>query len=96
MSDLVLEPDGRIDVRAADGSIWGGSTLRAGETVMRFAGPGLPVVTFAIRQPDAAHLVLTPSAGQSDELRLTRMPLPSHYPLLERGFHLVNEWGLER
>ena len=97
MSDLVLEPDGRLDVRAADGSIWGGSAYRAGESVLRVSGPGLPAVTFAISQPDASHLVLTPIAGQSTgELRLTRVPLPSHYPLLERGFHLINEWGLER
>jgi hypothetical protein len=27
---------------------------------------------------------------------LTRTPIPSHYPLLDRGFHLVNQWGLER
>jgi hypothetical protein len=27
---------------------------------------------------------------------LTRIPVPSHYPLLDRGFHYVNQWGLER
>ena len=27
---------------------------------------------------------------------LTRTQIPSHYPLLERGFHAINEWGLER
>jgi len=26
----------------------------------------------------------------------TRTPIPSHYPLLDRGFHFVNQWGLER
>jgi hypothetical protein len=29
-------------------------------------------------------------------LTLTRTPLPTHYPLLDRGFHFVNQWGLER
>jgi hypothetical protein len=29
-------------------------------------------------------------------LTLTRTPIASHYPLLDRGFHLVNQWGLER
>ena len=96
MSDLVLEPDGRLDIRATDGSLWGGSTYRIGDPQLRFAGPGLPVATFAITQPDAAHLVLTPTTGVASELRLTRVPLPAHYPLQERGFHLVNEWGLER
>jgi hypothetical protein len=23
----------------------------------------------------------------------TRIPLPAHYPLLDRGFHFVNQWG---
>jgi hypothetical protein len=27
---------------------------------------------------------------------LTRIPIPSHYPLLDRGFHFINQWGLER
>ncbi len=27
---------------------------------------------------------------------LTRAPVPAHYPLLDRGFHWVNQWGLER
>jgi hypothetical protein len=29
-------------------------------------------------------------------ITLTRTPIPSHYPLLDRGFHFVNQWGLER
>lgn len=29
-------------------------------------------------------------------LTLTRIPTPSHYPLLERGFHFINEWRYER
>ena len=27
---------------------------------------------------------------------LTRIPIPNRYPLLDRGFHFVNQWGLER
>jgi hypothetical protein len=27
---------------------------------------------------------------------LTRVPVPTHYPLLDRVFHWVNQWGLER
>lgn len=26
----------------------------------------------------------------------TRTPTMAHYPLLERGFHLINQWGYER
>ncbi len=29
-------------------------------------------------------------------LTLTRIPTPAHYPLLERGFHFINEWRYER
>jgi hypothetical protein len=29
-------------------------------------------------------------------ITMTRVSVPAHYPLLERGFHLVNQWGLER
>jgi hypothetical protein len=95
-ADLVLEPDGRVNLRAADGTLWGGSIYRPGEPHLDLSGPGLPAITFSIAQPDPAHLVLTPTTGASGQLTLTRVPLPSHYPLLERGFHLVNEWGLER
>ena len=96
MSDLVLEPDGRLNVRDTDGILWGGSTYRTGQPQLSLAGPGLPSVTYAITQPDASHLILTPTDSTANTLRLTRVPLPAHYPLLERGFHLVNEWGLER
>jgi hypothetical protein len=38
-----------------------------------------------------------PAAAFTPEvLTLTRIPIPAHYPLLERGFHFVNQWGLER
>jgi hypothetical protein len=96
MSDLVLEPDGRVNVRAADGSLWGGTIYRAAEPQLHLTGPGLPAITFAISQPDPAHLILTPTTRDATPLRLTRVPLPTHYPLQERGFHFINEWGLER
>jgi hypothetical protein len=32
----------------------------------------------------------------AETVTLTRTPIPAHYPLLDRGFHFVNEWGLER
>lgn len=33
---------------------------------------------------------------QPEVLTLTRTPTPEHYPLLERGFHLISEWRYER
>lgn len=35
-----------------------------------------------------------PSTAQV--VTLTRIPIPAHYPLLDRGFHFINQWGLER
>ena len=51
-------------------------------------------VVYALEQPDASHLVLTPTgndARSESVLTLVRVPLPTHYPLLDRGFHLVIE-----
>jgi hypothetical protein len=41
-------------------------------------------IVYNFSQPDLTQLILTP------------VPLPSHYPLLERDFHFVNKWPLER
>jgi hypothetical protein len=68
-------------------------------------------ILYAITQPDPNHLILTPAPTPNPKstspkpsptpapdptLALTRVPLPTHYPLLDRGFHFINEWGLER
>ena len=68
-----------------------------------------PPMTFNLHMTDADHATLTAASPKPDgknadavkafkpaTLTLTRIPLPSHYPLLDRGFHWVNEWGLER
>ena len=36
------------------------------------------------------------SAFSPAVVTFTRTPVPNHYPLLDRGFHFVNQWGLER
>jgi len=66
---------------------------------------------YAWQVSDPNHLVLTslppdppkpdlnrkPAAPFSPAvLTLTRIPTPSHYPLLERGFHFISEWRYER
>jgi hypothetical protein len=101
MTAIFFEPSGRVMLRSSDGVLW-----RAGKqiddkkhTLQLFSAghDGAPV--YAMSQPDPLHLVLTPTGKQAKTasvLVLTRVPLPSHYPLLERGFHFVNEWGLER
>ena len=104
LTALFLEPNGQAMARSSDGRLWRanaeidtraktvalGSFYFEGE---RFAGE------YAMAQPDAEHLVLTPTGDGARErgtLEMTRVPLPAQYPLLERRFHWVNEWALER
>ena len=99
MIDLVLEPTGHARLRSADGQLWRGSH-DDDDKKHTFTLYSLGIdVTYALSQPDANHLVLTPTgddAKTNGVLDLSRTPIPSHYPLEDRGFHFVNEWGLER
>lgn len=101
MTDIFLEPSGRAMLRDSATVLWRAGvgiddkkhTLRIGSEVLDH-----PLV-YTMAQPDAAHLILTPTGDDiksAGTLTLTRVPLPAHYPLLERDFHFVNEWGLER
>jgi hypothetical protein len=47
-------------------------------------------------KPDPKAKAETQKPTTAQVVTLTRIPIPSHYPLLDRGFHLVNQWGLER
>jgi hypothetical protein len=101
MTDIFLEPSGRVMVRSSDNVLWpGGARLNDKKHTLQLFSighDGTPV--YAISQPSPSQLVLTPTgkdAEQEGVLTLTRVPLPSHYPLEDRGFHFVNEWGLER
>jgi hypothetical protein len=101
MTDLFLEPSGRAMVRSSDNVLWRAGahfddkkhTANFGSNGHKGGGP------YAYMQPDPTHLVLTPTgdaAKTEPTLDLTRVPLPTTYPLLTRGFHFINEWGLER
>jgi hypothetical protein len=97
LSDLFLEPSGRITMRAADGTLWTGGRTDYAHRRLEMMSPTRLFVPYTILQPDATHLTLMPVQGTPwPEMRLTRVPLPATYPLLETGSHLVNEWGHER
>jgi hypothetical protein len=100
MTAVFLEPTGRSMVRSSDDALWrGGYRINDKAHTLNLFAVGHGGVTYAIAQPDPTHLILTPTGGDAKTeptLHLTRVPLPSHYPLEERGFHLINEWGLER
>ncbi len=107
-SEFTIDSPGRGFTRTADGALWRSylkldpkaHTLR----INAYAGVA---VEYAWHMPDTAHLVLTPVPPKDAKAparpgdvatteTFTRVPTPAHYPLLERGFHPVNEWGLER
>ncbi len=100
LTALFLEPSGRLMARSSDNVLWrGGVNFDAAKHTLNLFIMGTGAIDYALAQPDPTHLVLTPAgkdAAIQPTLQLTRVPLPTHYPLLDRGFHWVNEWGLER
>lgn len=110
VTDLYVEPSGRAYMRSSDGELWIAIVdLHAEKKTVGmncyFIGPPTDY-TYQLSDPD--HVTLTsepPKPGPAQKpavpasptvLTLTRTPTPSHYPLLERGFHFVNEWRYER
>ncbi len=97
LTDVFLEPSGRITMRAADGTLWTGGRTDYAHQRLEMMSPTRLFLPYTILEPDATHLVLTPAQGTAyPEMRLRRVPLPKTYPLLETRSHLVNEWGYER
>lgn len=102
MTAMSLEPNGRAMLRASDDALWRAVTeYDARQQTLQVEPIGInEYVRYAITQPDEIHLVLTPVKSYPSSgfgtLTFVRVPTPKSYPLLERGFHWVNEWGLER
>lgn len=104
LTSLALEPDGRVMARSADGRLWrAGMQVDAKEKLFTLYSGWFDGVRFQGRyryaQPDAQHLILEPFKDATHSLgtlTLTRMPMPAHYPLLERRFHWISEWAYER
>jgi hypothetical protein len=109
MTDLYIDTAVRAFLRSADGELWRTNVQVDGaERTIRLSRQLGEPATYGWSMPDANHLVLrsVPSrppakaagvtASAAAGLTLTRTPVPDHYPLLDRGFHWVNEWGLER
>jgi len=100
MTDVFFEPSGRTMLRDSATVLWRAYAKPDDKrhTLFLVSGSSAPI-TYALTQPDPTHLVLTPTGKDTKDdgtLTLVRVPLPSHYPLEDRGFHFVNEWGLER
>ena len=111
VTDLYIAASGRAYTRSTDGELWLTIVnLNSGKhtVLINCYFIGRPT-NYAWQLSDANHLMLTsvppdpkhgpakPAASFSPAvLTLTRIPTPAHYPLLERGFHLINEWRYER
>ena len=101
LTDIFMEPSGRTMLRDSSTVLWRGYA-HADDTKHTFIlASGDTETTYDLRRLDPSHLLLTPNPKDKDAkttptLTLIRVPLPTHYPLQERGFHWVNEWGLER
>ncbi len=102
MTDIFVEPSGRTNLRDSDSVLWRAGTEFDDKkhTMTLYTEFADAPITYAIQQPTPTHLILTPTgkdaANTYATLTLTRVSLPNHYPLQDRGFHWVNEWGLER
>jgi hypothetical protein len=104
MTDIYLEPTGSVMVRSDDARLWRAQAQIDGDkhlfTLDSGYFDGLRFsASYLMEQTDPAHLILRPTgqaAKTNGTVTLTRIPLPADYPLLERRFHWVNEWALER
>jgi hypothetical protein len=109
-TDLYIDTSQRAFRRSSDGALWRTSlAISNQEHTLKVMAMLAEPVTYAWQMPDPNHLILTSTPPKADPkvktppkpftpaiLTLTRIPIPSHYPLLDRGFHFVNQWGLER
>ena len=99
VTDIFMEPSGHVMLRDSSGVLWRADFEVDDKKHTLHLSQEDHSVLYHLAAPDPAHLVLTPTgehASADGTLHLSRVPLPNHYPLLDRGFHLINEWGLER
>lgn len=100
MTGLFIEPNGRATLRDDTGVLWrAGAYIEDKDHTFALYRDGEDPLVYSFGQPDPMHLILTPTPNNvttKGTLYLVRVPLPGRYPLLDRGFHLVNEWALER
>ena len=111
-TDLYVDDIHRAFTRANDLSLWRTylSIDEKADTVTLYQTVG-DAPTYSIYLLDNDHINLVTQAPKPDPkakpdlkakpfvpetISLTRTQVPNHFPLLDRGFHWVNEWGLER
>jgi len=99
ITNIFMEPSGHVMLRDSSGVLWQADFEVDDKKHTLYLLQEDHRTLYNLTAPDSEHLVLTPTgehASADGTLHLTRVLLPSHYPLLDRGFYLVNEWGLWR
>lgn len=109
ITDLYVDSPTLVRARSRDGALWRTSLKASAKdhtgSIGVYTSGTHGSFSWSMSDVDHLRIVASPSTGASPnqvtnfqpyELSLTRIPQPQHYPLLERGFHWVNEWGLER
>lgn len=109
ITELYVDTPTLVRARSKDGALWRTSLKANGKDHTGEIGVYTSGThgNFNWSMPDPNHLrmiAVPPKDLKSDQAKtfmpynisLTRIPQPQHYPLLDRGLHLVNEWGLER
>ncbi len=84
--------------RSTDGQLWR-MYLNYDEkkhTLGMISRGGSGAVKYTWATPDPNHLILHVDGKNPQTLTFDRVPTPEHYALLDRGFHMVSEWGYER
>jgi hypothetical protein len=84
--------------RSADGQLWRMylSYDDKAHTLGMISRGGGGAVKYGWQVPDSDHMILTVGGKSPATLTFHRVPTPAQYPLMTRGFNLVNEWPLER
>ncbi len=98
VTEFVIERSGRAMLRDASQQLWrAGVKFDAAKKTLSVHSIEIGQ-EYAVVQSDANHMTLTPTDKdtKSGVLVVERVPTPTTYPLEQRGFHFVNEWGLER
>ena len=84
--------------RSTDGQLWRMYLTydEAKHTLGMVSRGGSGSVVYHWQTPEPDHLLLVAKGAGAPVLSFHRVATPAEYPLLNRGFHLVSEWGYER
>ena len=96
LAEVFLEPSGRLTERAVNGRIFTAGSYNDEAKTMEMSTLLLAGVKYWMVQADQEHLTLVPVESGEPQMELTRVPLPTHYPLFERRIPLVEEYEYER